>query len=245
MSISSDATEEGAAPGRFFLALAGSARLERDYPNGEALPLVNGCPSISVWPVDEVQCSTTRSGLGSTFTAPDHRKPVDLVTGTIGPGAARKTLTVYSVGPFESELGPEVYFQLPEAGTTYIPQDSRDSVPIALGDVEVFVPDTLDVIVYYRTLSLGESLQTSSPESLDPAELVWFEESRVAIRPRGSTIDTIGQRARERSLFLLGVGAGVLGGLTAPLFVMWRSAFRSPIASIKQRRPGLSGWRRP
>lgn len=213
----------------FTMVLKGSARPEMKLPTGADLGLDRaGCP-LGMVSGDVVDCRDSTTELveidGDSFvTNADGREPAYVVRGSMrssGANKQRAQVTVWTAGASVVESGATRFFRLPDAGTTYLPDTLRNEIAVRTGDNDISYPPILATAVTYIELEESDRLEGVDPEPLSRSPLTWAEPSASSIEATGSIVDMGKGRVSERWLFLYGVIAGALVGLSAPTLRLW------------------------
>lgn len=224
-----------ADPPRFYLALGGSALPHGDGPTASEAGEASGCSWAVVSQAPELACDRTKGSPDSARVVDEAEEDILVVSGLLEPlndqgqGLANVDLSAEPVSMVKA--GETTLFQLPTAGTTYIPATAGEEVEIMIDDFgAVQVPGSLTIVVRYQHLSPTDQLDALSVQPIYRQPLTWVETYMSTLTASGLITDTTEARSADRSTFFWGVLAGVWGGFLVSLIAFW--------ASI------ITGWRR-
>ncbi len=220
---------EGNLPS-YQILLGGSARPATRYGAGANLERdQHGClPTIS-GVYEDVTCEEIRGQPDSLSASDEAGEPLTVISGqlsNVAEGDGHAIVDVQSRLSAEKAKGSNTTFQLPSIGTTSLPDDLRDKLPIPTGKRTKGYSPNLSTYVEYIPLSATEDLTVVSPEPDARVPLSWSSVDNGAIEPAGTITDLRRQRNAERTTFLLGALAGVVGGLLVPLSSVWYTTVR-------------------
>lgn len=220
---------EGDLPS-YQILLGGSARPAKKYGAGADLEHNrHGClPTIS-GVYEDVTCEEIRGEPDSLSTRDETDEPLTVISGQLSnaaEGEGHAMVDVQSRQSVEQAKGPNTTFQLPSTGTTVLAEDLRDKLPIPTGSRTKGYGPNLSTFVEYISLSATEDLTVVSPEPDARVPLSWSSVDNGLIEPAGTITDLRRQRNAERTTFLLGALAGVVGGLLVPLSSVWYATVR-------------------
>lgn len=211
----------------FYVALGGSALPRDDYPDGSDRGDSDGGCSLAIMSdAPELACITTKGSPESAWVSDEAKEEIVVVSGRLKPigdqgeGLAYIDVTAYAQTLAKS--GETEVFQLPTAGTTYIPPSVGDDVAISIDDIAgLKVPDPITIIVRYQWLSPTDQLESVSVEPFTRQPLTWVETFSTTLTASGTITDSREQRDADRVTFFWGVFAGILGSLLLPLLGWW------------------------
>ncbi|MGC5224489.1 hypothetical protein ACPW96_18140 [Micromonospora sp. DT81.3] len=218
---------EAAQQVRFTLVLSGSAYPQTLYPAGIPRELEAGCFRGSVHGID-IECQGLLADPSGMAPPGKDTVPVYVITGVTSPafkdGPQSARVTLEGEGETVVETAEQRIFQLPEVGTRFIPLEFREATSFDLASgARVFVPVQLTSVMTYDTLESTEVVEGVQPEPLSRAPLTWVSSANQA--PSGTVIDLREERSRDRNVFVLGVLAGVIGGLVPAALLLWSRVF--------------------
>ena len=212
----------------FTLVLRGSARPEMKLPTGADLGLdMTGCP-LGMVSGDVIGCRDSTAELveigGDDLATNAERDPALVVRGSMRSSGLDKQIaqiTVWTADTSIVESGGTQFFRLPDAGTTYLPDTLRSEMALKTGADNLSYPPILTTAVTYIELEESDRLEGVDPDPLSRSPLTWVESSASSVEATGSIVDMGKERASERWLFLYGVIAGALVGLSVPILRLW------------------------
>jgi hypothetical protein len=214
-----------ARPTEYSLVIMGDAQTRELYPNGDPSAGLNGCWA-TVWasPDDDLECRKTSLTPGSINSIPELQKPAQVLSGTIESAQPWAVVRTSTTARFVEEAGKRRYFALPAMGTTYVPTLYRDEVTLDVGDGRRgYVPRELDIGIDFGELSQADRLENVAPEPL-PGALAWVELDVSLLRARGSIVNTVVEEQGQRTLFLVGVYAGLAASILPILVSLFVAA---------------------
>jgi hypothetical protein len=218
----------------FVLSLSGLIARPPDLPGLRRTKDNNGCwQTIYVIPDRAARCNVVtmpHKGYPANKDSPEQRLAIrgKVIRNNSGAMFTQVTVNLYDNPSYSTTAGKRTFFALPVIGTTFIPGPYRDSFPLDYGIGQpVYAPHPLNLIMEYRPLAPTERLDFVAPEVYEAGELSWVDLETTEMGPHGSIVDTVKEETTQSTLFIMGVGAGLLG--TVVPFIMkvgWNASQR-------------------
>lgn len=180
-----------------------------------------------------MECLETRGAPGSAFASEDRKEKVVVVSGLLMPvGPLGESgygwVDVDAESLNLSVSGERRIFQLPSIGTMSLNESLRNEITAVVdGTGPLYVPDVVTIVMYGPSLAPTDQLEGMSIEPIARQPLTWGDAVMSNVTASGTIIDGRGQRDADRSIFVWGVIAGIVGGLILPVIGLWTRFFRA------------------